>query len=138
VTSQGKYRGVVRRSFLRGKIPELPQFPGLTDDLWRLVNNCWGIKPEERPTMAQVARRMVELAEAAIPSPSTKPAVLQRTLKDISPEIKKLSEHPIAGGGYCDLYLGERLGSEKVALKLVRLFGSADEDKDGARRVSCY
>jgi len=55
---------------------------------------------------------------------------------DISAQIKKLSEHPIAGGGYCDLYLGERLGKEKVALKLVRLFGSTDADKETARRVS--
>ena len=89
--------------------------------------------------MAQVARKLVELAEANITrSESMRPAAMPRTLKNISAEIKKLSEHPIAGGGYCDLYLGERLGCEKVALKLVRLFGSTDTDKDAARRVSRY
>ncbi|KAF8504106.1 kinase-like domain-containing protein [Gautieria morchelliformis] len=137
VTSKGHYRDVMKTSFLQGKLPEHPQFTGetgLTDDLLRLVNCCWERDAEERPRMAQVARRMVALTEAAIPSPSTRPTLTQRTLKNISAEIKKMSEHPIAGGGYCDLYLGERLGSEKVALKLVRLFGSADTDKDAARR----
>jgi hypothetical protein len=86
--------------------------------------------------MAEVARKMVELAEATISSHAT-PAVSSRSLKNISAQIKDLSEHPVAGGGYCDLYLGERRGSEKVALKLVRFFqGSTDTDKDRARRVS--
>ena len=136
--SQG-YIDMMVRSFVRGHLPERPQFGkdmGLTDELWLLVSRCSERDPEQRPTMASVACIMVELAEASLQSHTSKPAVLPRTLKDISAEIKKRGEHPIAHGGYCDLYLGERLGSETVALKLVRLFGSADADKDSARRVS--
>jgi len=55
---------------------------------------------------------------------------------DISAQIKRLSENPIAAGGYCDVYLGERLGKEKVALKVVRLYGSTEVDKEKARKVS--
>ncbi|KAF8532245.1 hypothetical protein JB92DRAFT_2802868, partial [Gautieria morchelliformis] len=76
--------------------------------------------------MIEVARRMVKLAGDSVPTSnidmlslrslllySADRQTLSRTLTDITRKVRRLGEHPIAGGGYGDLYLGERLGSEK-------------------------
>ncbi|KAF8498826.1 hypothetical protein JB92DRAFT_2983573 [Gautieria morchelliformis] len=97
--------------------------------------------------MIEVARRMVKLAGDSVPTSnidmlslrssllySADCQTLSRTLTDIARKVRRLGEHPIAGGGYGDLYLGERLGSEKVALKLIRFYGASKQDKDAARR----
>ena len=135
-----RYGAVIIKNILEGSLPDRPRFlkdRGLTDDLLRLVNNCWHEKPAQRPTMAKVACEMVRLAEEfAVSYKAIECTTPVRRLKDISAEIKRLGEHPVAGGGYCDLYLGERLGSEKVALKLVRVLGSTWLDEDVARQVS--
>ncbi|KAF8472414.1 kinase-like domain-containing protein [Gautieria morchelliformis] len=120
--------------------------PGLSDGLWDIVL-CCEKEPEERLDMIEVARRMVKLAGDSVPTSnidllslrssflySADRQTLSRTLTDITREVRRLGEHPIAGGGYGDLYLGERLGSEKVALKLIRFYGASKQDKDAARR----
>lgn len=56
-------------------------------------------------------------------------------VKNITSEITNISKYPVAGGGYCDLYSGEKLGGQKVALKLVRLFGQVEKDRDTAKRL---
>jgi len=106
--------------------------------LLRLVQRCWDIEPSRRPTMKEIMncfdslllpqKDKVEVSEEVSPQPQMP--------MDISAHIKRLSENPIAGGGYCDLYLGERLGKEKVALKVVRFYGSTEVDKEKARKVS--
>ena len=130
--------------------PVRPQsLPGLSDGLWNVVLSCWRKEPERRLSMAEVARTMVKLAQESVGTSSWNMVPLKRsllytedtqasshTLTDISSEIRRLGEHPIAGGGYGDLYLGERLGSEKVALKLVRFYGVSKQDPNAARRVS--
>ncbi|KAF8586717.1 kinase-like protein [Ramaria rubella] len=131
------YKRVMTMRLLQNKLPERPRFivnNGLTDDLWNLATSCWQEDATLRPMIAEIARKMVQLTEESAPREGTKLSATPRMLNNISAEIRKTSEHPIAGGGYCDLYLGERLGSEKVALKLVRLFGSTDTDRDAARR----
>lgn len=35
----------------------------VTDGLWDLMNHCWSVKPEERPTMEQVHRFFLDLPE---------------------------------------------------------------------------
>ncbi|KAF8577558.1 kinase-like protein [Ramaria rubella] len=57
------------------------------------------------------------------------------TLRNVSAEIRRVSEHPIAGGGFCDLFLGEKRDSgERVALKLVRFYGRTEQEQQGAQR----
>jgi len=130
--------------------PVRPQsLPGLSDGLWSVVLDCWLKEPEQRPNMAEVARRLVQLAHETARNTSWNMVSLQNSLPytedpqassyalaDISTEIRRLGEHPIAGGGHGDLFLGERLGSEKVALKLIRFFGASKQDPNAARRVS--
>ncbi|KIJ29890.1 hypothetical protein M422DRAFT_268673 [Sphaerobolus stellatus SS14] len=67
------------------------------------------VRPEERQTLQQrllSIHRQTELLPPMI---------------DLTGEIQKLSEHPVnISGGYSDVYQGEWLGAEKVALKLTR------------------
>jgi len=107
---------------------------GLPKGLIVLIRKCLERDESSRPTMAEIVERMLTFVESFNPQQSDAFAVVSHPVKDISSEVRKISDHPIAGGGYCDLYLGERLGERKVALKLVRLFGSTDTDKDATRR----
>lgn len=53
-------------------------------------------------------------------------------LPDLSAEIRKMDTMPVTGGGFCDVWIGERLGKEKVALKVLKMFGVPEQ----IRRVS--
>ncbi|KAF8577546.1 kinase-like protein [Ramaria rubella] len=127
--------------------PERPQsLEGLADGLWDVVLSCWRRDPKRRPTMDTVAEMMAQLSLTAKSRTPTSDRISLEvfipehdktsplTLRDISTEIRRLGEHPIAGGGFCDLYLGERLGLEQVALKLVRFYGRTEQDRKTARR----
>jgi len=53
-------------------------------------------------------------------------------LPDLSAEVRKIGDMPITGDGFCDIWMGERLGKEKVALKVLKMFGVPEQ----IRRVS--
>jgi len=96
--------------------------------IWDLVISCLQYDNTEPQTMDQI----VEILGAVISSrpPSRSPtlgAISLEVLPDLSAEIRKLGTLPVAGGGFCDIWLGERLGRQKVALKVLKMFGVPDQ-----------
>lgn len=129
---------LIRQLLAQRKFKEILGSPEIPEEIWAVTHACWKDASDEKgPTMGQIYAQMSTILNAIESSTSIKVVSnpVSKPIKDISPEIKKLSEYPIAGGGYCDVYLGERLGREKVALKLVRLFGPSEQDKSAARKV---
>ncbi|KAF9643100.1 kinase-like protein, partial [Thelephora ganbajun] len=49
-------------SIVFGRRPERPSHPSLTDDLWALTQHCWKEKPQDRPQMDQVIKRLADQA----------------------------------------------------------------------------
>ncbi|KAF9647906.1 kinase-like protein, partial [Thelephora ganbajun] len=45
-------------SIVFGKRPKRPSHPSLTDRLWALTQHCWKEKPQDRPQMGQVIKRL--------------------------------------------------------------------------------
>ncbi|KAF8314958.1 kinase-like protein [Clavulina sp. PMI_390] len=45
-------------------------------------------------------------------------------LADLGAEIRKIDQMPIIRGGFCDIYRGERLGKQQVALRILRSYGA--------------
>ncbi|KIJ54455.1 hypothetical protein M422DRAFT_24402, partial [Sphaerobolus stellatus SS14] len=130
-------REILKNDILLRKIPQQINTLTWEDKLWLMVQQCWSFDRKDRPTMDVVVSLLEDIVTKRGGPPvksAADPELSTRALMNISAQIKKLSEHPIASGGYCDLYLGERFGKEKVALKLVRLFGSTEADKEIARR----
>jgi hypothetical protein len=96
--------------------------------IWDLVASCLQYDNTEPRTMDQI----VEILGAVISSrPSSRSptlgAISLEVLPDLSAEIRKLGTLPITGGGFCDIWLGERLGCQKVALKVLKMFGVPDQ-----------
>ena len=48
---------------LSGKRPERPNHPGITDELWDMIQRCWDQEPQERPGMADVARDLRSIVQ---------------------------------------------------------------------------
>jgi len=117
----------------------------LRSDLWLLLKECARLE-ESLPVCGQhiTARHIVERLAALIAqrpnSPDTNlpnrtwssPAEQRVALPDLSAEVRKIGDMPITGGGFCDIWMGERLGKEKVALKVLKMFGVPEQ----IRRVS--
>ena len=64
----------VMRRVVNGERPQRPsgiEGAWFTDDLWRLLNGCWAIRPEDRPSVSAV----LEVLERALGG--TKPPPLQ-------------------------------------------------------------
>ena len=128
----------LKSGILFDKLSDRKELSPSEEVLWRLVQRCWDIEPSRRPTMKEIMdcfdslllgqRDKVEVPDEVPPKPQMP--------MNISAQIKRLSENPFAAGGYCDLYLGERLGREKVALKAIKLYGSTEVEKEKARKVS--
>ncbi|TFK42874.1 ras guanine nucleotide exchange factor domain-containing protein [Crucibulum laeve] len=57
----------VQRELDHGKIPDRPgreaTAQGLSDDMWNLMKKCWHKKPESRPSVAEVRRKLFEIQE---------------------------------------------------------------------------
>lgn len=47
---------------------------------------------------------------------------IEPILPNLNAEIRRLGEAPVAFGGFCDVWLGERLGRDKVALKVLKVY----------------
>lgn len=48
---------------------------------------------------------------------------------DVTDSISNISEHPVSGGGYCDVHMADMTGEGKVALKKLRLLGNSEKAK---------
>ncbi|KAF8322279.1 kinase-like protein [Clavulina sp. PMI_390] len=121
----------------------LPDDP-LRKDIWALLRDC--LRPvmghqEPDVTASDVATRLGAMIvqrdkmmdSGLVTGPrkkwsiSTSEQATAVTLPDLSAEVRKLGEYPATGGGFCDVYIGERLGKEKVALKILKMFGVPDQ-----------
>ena len=47
----------------RPEMPENAQAVGLTNDMWRVLEDCWQQNPKKRPTMEEVAKRWQKFVE---------------------------------------------------------------------------
>lgn len=135
--SRSQHAHLIRRLLAQKNFKETLGSPEIPEGIWDVAQACCEDAPDGKVPMEQVYIQMSRIIGTIERSTDTEivshPA--SKPIKNISPEIKRFSKYPIAGGGYCDLYLGERLRGEKVALKLVRLFGPSEKDKNAARRV---
>lgn len=48
---------------------------------------------------------------------------------DVTDSLSNISEHPVSGGGYCDVHMADMTGEGKVALKKLRLLGNSEKAK---------
>lgn len=60
---------VVIRMVTGGELPERPNRPGFTDDMWRTLELCWSFQPEDRPTVDTVLEHLEHASKAWDPSP---------------------------------------------------------------------
>lgn len=107
-------------------------------NLWEVMNDCTK-KAEQQPAIDEIVQRLARIIASRPPSTSDSTSALwtesgdsSHPLVDLSSEIRRVGSLPIAGGGFCDIWLGERLGQYKVALKVLKMFGAPDQ----LRRVS--
>lgn len=51
----------------------------------------------------------------------------RKTFIDLTEELTVISEQPLNGGSFCDLYIGELRDGSRVALKTLRLHTGREE-----------
>ena len=109
-------------------------------DLWRLLRACAHFGETQSvhgPHMkaSQIVESLTALIAQQPDGSETNPrkrtwssvAEKQVVLPDLSAEIRRIGDLPVTGGGFCDIWIGERLGIEKVALKILKMFGVPDQ-----------
>lgn len=62
---------IVMQKVTDGKRPEKPEVVWFTDDLWRVLEQCWSPQPNERPTVEAVLECLVRVSKAWRPLPPT-------------------------------------------------------------------
>lgn len=135
--SGSQHARLFRRLLAQKEFKETLGSPEIPEGIWDVARGCFEDNPDRKVSMEQIYIQMSRILKTVERSANTESVFhpASKPIKDISPEIKRVSKYPIAGGGYCDLYLGERSGGERVALKLIRLFGPSEKDEKTARRV---
>ncbi|KAG8762036.1 hypothetical protein FRC12_009215 [Ceratobasidium sp. 428] len=123
------------------------------NDVWSLIQQGWHQQPENRPDMTSYAcnlegwKHFLPATQNNDPfsltqplaSPTTEQFLARKTEDltimddlsfDITREVKMVSElyAPFAHGGFCDIFIGRRGVSEKVAMKRLRIATIGDED----------
>jgi hypothetical protein len=109
-------------------------------DLWRVLKECVRfdeMQPVHGPhmTASQIVGSLSTLIaqqpdglEANLRKRTwSSTAERQVVLPDLSAEVRRIGDLPITGGGFCDIWMGERLGTQKVALKVLKMFGVPDQ-----------
>lgn len=46
--------------------PEPAETRGLSDEIWKLIQDCWAVQPEDRPNMTAVAAQVEEIREFSL------------------------------------------------------------------------
>ena len=71
---------IVMRKVLEGKRPSIPEGAEgawFTDELWTMLNLCWGTRPESRPSIVAVLKNLSQVAGTwEPPSPRTRMTVI--------------------------------------------------------------
>ncbi|KAF8314957.1 kinase-like protein [Clavulina sp. PMI_390] len=109
--------------------------PNIRQGVWDIMRECTpGDNDESQLTMDTVVEKLSHYQSARrhrgdsddhIPS-----SVMEERgspLVDLSAEIRRIDQLPIMGGGFCDIYRGERLGKQQVALKILKTFGAPEQ-----------
>jgi hypothetical protein len=107
--------------------------------LWLILRECVRVNGSHglQITARQIVERLSALIAQQPNDPNTDPrgqtllssAERQVVLPDLSAEIRTMGDMPITGGGFCDIWMGERLGTEKVALKVLKMFGVPEQTR---------
>lgn len=71
---------MVMRRIVDGDHPERPGTPWITDDLWRILEQCWSPQPKDRPAVETVLECLDTTAASGIPGPS--PTVTPRSTEE--------------------------------------------------------
>ena len=50
----------------RPRMPNRAQAPGLTDEIWKLLEACWHLDPNQRPTIDDIVEKWEEFVEDAM------------------------------------------------------------------------
>ena len=75
---------------LTGKRPERPQGTLFTDDIWRVLEDCWKPDPGHRPTIEHIFLRLEEASRLRAPLP---PLRMEDPLTaDLSPRAPHIGE----------------------------------------------
>lgn len=116
----------VRRPIFRAAELFMPEWfvpnHSFRDDLWRIVTRC--VHSQPRPTIFEVVEWLTEIhAVASVRAADSVPRDdIEPTLKNLSAEIKKVDDLPVAAGGFSEVWKGQRLGKDLVALKVLRMY----------------
>ncbi|KAG8709397.1 hypothetical protein FRC11_005589 [Ceratobasidium sp. 423] len=119
----------------------IPVGGGDGDKLWNLLLRCWSFEPEKRPDVGGVTATMKLVASGGLPPVTEFPVADSSTHGDIprgllttqqapgrfpsnafleGHECKILSQAPITGSTFYDVYEGLWLGGEKVVVKVLK------------------
>jgi hypothetical protein len=100
-------------------------------ELWDIIFTCLPSLIYMRTNINTVVARLAALVASRMADSSqavwSVPTAPTLALPELSAEIKRIGGLPITGGGFCDIWLGERLGKQKVALKILKMFGVPDQ-----------
>ncbi|QRV82259.1 Serine/threonine-protein kinase [Ceratobasidium sp. AG-Ba] len=130
---------------LRSNHPKIEQY-SCRDDLWNLFEECWNADPNHRPSADQIAGYLKSMLSRMYKKPSTRdqPQLVVSSQMPVSEiveclkahhclditsklEMSKCGPHPVAGGGFADVYQGSLQDGRKVAIKRPRLFVQNDQ-----------
>ncbi|KAG8690387.1 hypothetical protein FRC11_011965 [Ceratobasidium sp. 423] len=132
----------------RATHPKLEEYES-ADEIWRLFEDCWKKKPEDRPTANDLVQRLNfilskcdarnglsrgRLSDPPVSSTMSAPEIIWLLSRHGCPDITthiildRCSSEPIAGGGFGDIYEGYLRNGLKVAIKCPRIFIHSDDD----------
>lgn len=103
----------------------LPNHP-FRRDMWTLITRCVQPEPELRPTIVEVVERLKDI-NSVVSVRSNDASQLaedkaEPILDNLSAQIKKVDDLPVAAGGFSEVWKGQRLGKDFVALKVLRMY----------------
>lgn len=61
---------VVTQMVIKGTLPERPETPRFTDDLWGVLKRCWSPQPNDRPTIEAILECLGRVVTTWRPLPS--------------------------------------------------------------------
>lgn len=90
--------------------------------LWKICERCWHFDSNLRPSMATIVEEIKGVEDLL--STSHRIELLRTLAPDLTDQVEKSSHHPVASGGFSNIYLGKSLahGGRAVAIKEIQVY----------------
>lgn len=111
--------------------------------LWDVLFYCSNSLPYLRSGIDDIVTRLEAIISSRPVAENrltwSAPATPEISIPNLSHEIRREGSLPVTGGGFCDIWLGTRLGKQKVALKVLKMFGVPEQTRRvGFERLRSY